>query len=108
MRPSVKLVLSCIWCNIISPSLSLSDHTYEFLVEEQPIGCKLFHMYCQKDMELSKCVNLINALDEFLLVADEKRVASAHKIFGEFISLEVCIQYRNMYVFSVGTLLTVC
>ena len=42
-------------------------------------------------MELSKCVKLVKALEEFILVADEKRVPTAHKIYGEFISLEVCM-----------------
>lgn len=67
------------------------DHTFEYLVEEQPIGGRLFHMYCSKDVELSKCVKVIEALDDFLLVAAEKRAPTAHLIFDEFVSQEVFV-----------------
>jgi len=64
------------------------EHTYEYLVEEQPIGAELFKQFCQKDVQLSKCVEFVQELDNFKLVAEEKCAAMAQKVFDNFISLE--------------------
>jgi len=64
------------------------EHTYEYLVEEQPIGAELFKQFCRKDAQLSKCVEFVQELDNFKLVAEEKCAAMAQKVFDNFISLE--------------------
>lgn len=58
-------------------------------MEEQPIGCRLFFLFCQRDQELFKCVQLIEALDEYVLVQEEKALTSALKIFQDFLEPEV-------------------
>ena len=66
-----------------------TDHTYEYLVESQPIGDKLFCMFCQKDPQLARCTDFIQRLEELKVVADEKCAATAQRIYDEYISLEV-------------------
>ena len=58
-------------------------------MEEQPIGAELFKQFCRKDVQLSKCVEFVQELDNFKLVAEEKCAAMAQKVFDNFISLEV-------------------
>lgn len=71
-------------------SCPLTEHTYENLVEEQPIGTALFRMFCHKDPHLSACVNFIQEVNDFKFVADERCAAKAQQIFDEYLSLEVC------------------
>lgn len=65
------------------------DHSYEYLVEEQPIGCRLFYMFCERDQTLLQCVKLLEALDNYQLVPEEKALTTAQKIYDEFIAAEV-------------------
>jgi len=66
-----------------------TDYTYEFLVEEQPIGCRLFYMFCERDPELSKCVQFIEALNGFSLGTEEKAVSTANQIYEQYVSTSV-------------------
>lgn len=65
------------------------DHSYEGLIEDQPIGKSLFVEFCGTDVTLSKCHNFLTALDEFALVAEEKSAVTAQRIFHDFLSPEV-------------------
>ena len=38
---------------------------------------------------MSKCVRVIEALEEYVLVPEEKALSSAHKLFQEFLEPEV-------------------
>lgn len=64
------------------------EHTYEYLVENQPLGAKMFQQFCTKDSELTKCVDFISKLDEFHLMAAEKSAPKAREIYEEYISTE--------------------
>ena len=85
LPPFLSLSLS----PLLPHSLSLSEHTFEDLIENQPIGMRLFHEFCQKDLLLSRCVVFLQALDELELMVDEKYAASARKTFEEYISTRV-------------------
>ena len=87
----------------IDLSLSLSEHTFEDLIENQPIGMKLFHEFCQKDLLLSRCVLFLQALDELQLMVDEKYTASARKTFEEYISTRVrLVKKTSLHTYHLG------
>lgn len=69
----------------------LADHTYEFLVEGQPIGKALFHQFCGKDLVLSQCVKFLNDLEELDIAPDEKYPASTRRLFQEYLSDSVSL-----------------
>ena len=68
-----------------------TEHRYEYLVEQQPIGTILFKQFCQNNSQLTMCVDFVQALDDLLIVADEKFGATARKIYEDFL-MEVCGQ----------------
>lgn len=65
------------------------DHSFEFIVEGQPIGHKLFLMYCEKDLQLSRCMQFLHAVDEMKIVVEGKRLTHAQTVFDDFVSTEV-------------------
>ncbi len=78
--------------------VSLADHSYEGLIEEQPIGKCLFEEFCGKDDTLSKCHQFMAALDDFSLVAEEKSATTGQMIYHDFLSPEVCMHVCIMHV----------
>uniref|UniRef100_A0A1X7VEF9 G protein-coupled receptor kinase n=1 Tax=Amphimedon queenslandica TaxID=400682 RepID=A0A1X7VEF9_AMPQE len=64
------------------------DHTFEFIVEQQPIGHKLFLLFCEKDLKLSRCMQFLHAVDELKIVVEGKRLAHAQTVFDDFLSLD--------------------
>ena len=66
------------------------EHTYEGLIENQPIGKSLFEEFCSTEPTLAKCHEFIKAVDEFVLIAEEKGAVTAGKIFDDFLSPQVC------------------
>ena len=75
------------------------DHSYEELIENQPIGKCLFVEFCSEDVTLSKCHHFMTALDDFALVAEEKSAVTAQKIFQEFLSPEVRVMVKSWCFF---------
>ena len=65
------------------------DHSYEGLIENQPIGLSLFEEFCSKDPACSRCHEFMKELDKFALVAEEKGATTAEMIYEEFLSPEV-------------------
>jgi G protein-coupled receptor kinase len=75
----------------IGSSLHLRDkieHSFEYLVEKQPVGHKLFLMFCEKDLQLSRCMQFLHAADETKLIVEGKRLAHVQPVFDDFISTE--------------------
>lgn len=62
------------------------DHSYEYLVEEQPIGEDLFHQFCHRDQVLSHCTKFLQELAALELTPDEKYSASARRLFTEYLA----------------------
>ena len=71
--------------------LSLLDHSYEGLIEDQPIGKSLFEEFCGRDLTLSRCHQFMAALDDFSLVAEEKSATTGQKIYQDFLSPDVSV-----------------
>lgn len=67
----------------------MADHSYEYLVESQPIGRELFHQFCSRDPRLSRCTKFLKDLLDLELKPDEKYAASAQSVFSQYLSEEV-------------------
>lgn len=67
----------------------MTDHSYEFLVERQPIGQDLFQQFCGKDPLLSQCTKFLKDLADLELKPDEKYAASAEHVFSQYLAEEV-------------------
>ena len=65
-----------------------AEHTYEFVVEQQPIGADLFKQFCQKDANLAGCIKFLQDIEEFQILVDEKSPSSAHRIYEQFLKVE--------------------
>lgn len=65
------------------------EHTFEYLVEGQPIGEQLFKQFCSKDPQLTRCIEYLSAVKKFNMATDEKCVADARSVFDEYISIRV-------------------
>uniref|UniRef100_A0A4W5Q5V6 G protein-coupled receptor kinase n=1 Tax=Hucho hucho TaxID=62062 RepID=A0A4W5Q5V6_9TELE len=65
------------------------DRDYISLCEKQPIGRLLFRLYCETRPELLRCIHLLDAMDDYELVPDEKRKSSGDQIIGKFLSKQV-------------------
>ncbi|CAB1322248.1 unnamed protein product, partial [Coregonus sp. 'balchen'] len=62
------------------------DRDYMSLCEKQPIGRLLFRLYCETRPELLRCIHLLDAMDDYELVPDEKRKSRGDQIIGKFLS----------------------
>lgn len=71
----------------------LTEHSYEYLVEGQPIGWELFHQFCDKHLMLSRCIKFLKELTDLELAPDEKYGASSHRVFSQFLAegVSMCI-----------------
>ena len=78
----------------LSLFFSLSEHTFEFIVEQQPIGHKLFLAFCERDLQLSRCMQFLHAVDELKIATDGRRQSSAQTVFDDFISVEVQVDSK--------------
>lgn len=67
------------------------EHSYEYLIEQQPIGGDLFRMFCSRERHLASCLAFLRALDELAIVAEEKAAGMAQKIFADFVSRQ-CVE----------------
>ena len=66
-----------------------TDHSYEYLVESQPIGKELFHQFCAQDTLLARCTQFLKELTSLELLVDEKYAASAPTVFCHYLAEKV-------------------
>lgn len=64
----------------------MTDHSYEYLVEGQPIGQALFKQFCGRDVLLSQCTDFLQDLANLEILPDEKYSASARKLFSRHLA----------------------
>ena len=72
------------------------EHTYEFLIEQQPIGKKLFLDFCATNLNLSRCMQFLTAVEELDIVVEGKKITTARQIYEDFLSLEVSYHHHCM------------
>ena len=68
-------------CEYLRESLDL---TYGSLVEQQPIGEKLFEEFCETEELLAICWDFIRRLEDYRTLPNEKLKDYAQQIFEEF------------------------
>lgn len=59
--------------------------TYRYIVEQQPIGNCLFKMFCETREELHRAISFLDAVKEYELTPDEKRLGKAEEVFERFL-----------------------
>ena len=74
----------------------LTEHSYEYLVERQPIGRELFQQFCDKHLMLSQCIKFLKELADLELAPDEKYSASSHRVFSQFLTEGVSLSNMCM------------
>jgi hypothetical protein len=63
-----------------------TDKTYENIVEEQPIGRRLFVRFCSRDEKLKNSIDFEAELEDFDKLLEEERSVAAQKIWDKFLS----------------------
>ena len=58
-------------------------------MDQQPLGKKLFLEFCASDLNLSRCMQFLTAVEELDIVVEGKKITTAEQIFEDFVSLEV-------------------
>ena len=72
-----------LFCKILH---MLTDHSYEYLVEGQPIGQELFHQFCARKPLLSHCTKFLEDVACLELLVDEKYAPSARNVFAQYLA----------------------
>ncbi|KAK5871186.1 hypothetical protein PBY51_004080 [Eleginops maclovinus] len=64
------------------------DRDYVSICEKQPIGRLLFRLYCDTRPKLQRCIQLLDAMEDYEVTPDEKRKCRGDQIVKTFLSKE--------------------
>uniref|UniRef100_A0A8D0CHR2 G protein-coupled receptor kinase n=1 Tax=Scleropages formosus TaxID=113540 RepID=A0A8D0CHR2_SCLFO len=64
------------------------ERDYSSLCVKQPIGRELFRMYCETKPKLKNCVRLLDAMDQYEVMPDEKRRSHGEEIVCRFLTTQ--------------------
>uniref|UniRef100_A0A667WIN3 G protein-coupled receptor kinase n=1 Tax=Myripristis murdjan TaxID=586833 RepID=A0A667WIN3_9TELE len=73
------------------------DRDYFSLCDKQPIGRLLFRLYCETRPQLQRCINLLDAMEDYEVTPDEKRKGRGDQIIKTFLSKQVGSFIRYIY-----------
>ncbi|KAJ8317080.1 hypothetical protein KUTeg_004984 [Tegillarca granosa] len=59
--------------------------TYDYIVEQQPIGRELFCRFCEKKPELARAISFLNQVTSYEVSPDEKRLTIATEMFEKYL-----------------------
>uniref|UniRef100_A0A3P8SX86 G protein-coupled receptor kinase n=1 Tax=Amphiprion percula TaxID=161767 RepID=A0A3P8SX86_AMPPE len=62
------------------------DRDYVSICEKQPIGRLLFRLYCETRPKLQRCIQLLDAMDDYEVTPDDKRKSRGDQIIKTFLS----------------------
>lgn len=62
------------------------ERDYVSICEKQPIGRLLFRLYCETKGKLHRCIQLLDAMEDYEVTPDEKRKSRGEKIIKTFLS----------------------
>ncbi|XP_029366610.1 G protein-coupled receptor kinase 5 [Echeneis naucrates] len=63
-----------------------TDRDYVSICEKQPIGRLLFRLYCETRPKLQRCIQLLDAMEDYEVTPDEKRKSRGDQIIETFLS----------------------
>uniref|UniRef100_A0A8C6P3J0 G protein-coupled receptor kinase n=1 Tax=Nothobranchius furzeri TaxID=105023 RepID=A0A8C6P3J0_NOTFU len=75
------------------------ERDYASICEKQPIGRLLFRQYCEIKPNLQRCIQLLDAMEDYEVTPDEKRKSRGEQIIKTFLSKQL-----NIYIFVVPAL----
>ncbi|PVD29871.1 hypothetical protein C0Q70_09128 [Pomacea canaliculata] len=79
-RPALQV------CPVNLPVLTLSTEvTYHYVVEQQPIGSRLFRQFCETSPGLNKAIGFLDAVREYEVSPDEMRLGKAEELFERYL-----------------------
>ncbi|XP_061624611.1 G protein-coupled receptor kinase 5 isoform X3 [Phyllopteryx taeniolatus] len=62
------------------------EKDYVSICEKQPIGRQLFRVYCETRPKLQRCIQLLDAMEDYEVTPDEKRKSRGDQIIKTFLS----------------------
>ncbi|XP_051277317.1 G protein-coupled receptor kinase 5 [Dicentrarchus labrax] len=62
------------------------ERDYVSICEKQPIGWLLFRLYCETRLKLQRCIQLLDAMEDYEVTPDEKRKSHGDRIIKTFLS----------------------
>ncbi|KAK2898919.1 hypothetical protein Q8A67_010337 [Cirrhinus molitorella] len=62
------------------------ERDYFSLCDKQPIGRLLFRLYCETRPELQRCIQLLDAMEDYEVTPDEKRKSRGDEIIKKFLT----------------------
>uniref|UniRef100_A0A3B4XHS7 G protein-coupled receptor kinase n=1 Tax=Seriola lalandi dorsalis TaxID=1841481 RepID=A0A3B4XHS7_SERLL len=65
------------------------ERDYVCICEKQPIGRLLFRLYCETRPKLQRCIQLLDAMEDYEVTPDEKRKSRGDQIIKTFLSKQV-------------------
>uniref|UniRef100_A0A672JQ12 G protein-coupled receptor kinase n=1 Tax=Salarias fasciatus TaxID=181472 RepID=A0A672JQ12_SALFA len=65
------------------------EKDYVNICEKQPIGRLLFRIYCETKPKLQRCIQLLDAMEDYEVTPDEKRKSRGDQILKNFLSKQV-------------------
>uniref|UniRef100_A0A7N8WMR9 G protein-coupled receptor kinase n=1 Tax=Mastacembelus armatus TaxID=205130 RepID=A0A7N8WMR9_9TELE len=77
-----------------------NERDYVSICEKQPIGRLLFRLYCETKPKLQRCIQLLDAMEDYEVTPDEKRKSRGDQIIKTFLSKQVtcCVVCRTRAV----------
>uniref|UniRef100_A0A673C6L4 G protein-coupled receptor kinase n=1 Tax=Sphaeramia orbicularis TaxID=375764 RepID=A0A673C6L4_9TELE len=65
------------------------ERDYVSICEKQPIGRLLFRLYCETRPKLQRCIQLLDAMEDYEVTPDEKRKSRGDQIIKTFLAKQV-------------------
>uniref|UniRef100_A0A7N6B9B6 G protein-coupled receptor kinase n=1 Tax=Anabas testudineus TaxID=64144 RepID=A0A7N6B9B6_ANATE len=65
------------------------ERDYFSICERQPIGRLLFRLYCETRPKLQRCIQLLDAMEDYEVTPDEKRKSRGDQIIKTFLTKQV-------------------
>uniref|UniRef100_A0A8C2KS39 G protein-coupled receptor kinase n=1 Tax=Cyprinus carpio TaxID=7962 RepID=A0A8C2KS39_CYPCA len=78
-------------CHLELRQMYMQPRDYFSLCDKQPIGELLFRLYCETRPELQRCIQLLDAMEDYEVAPDEKRKSRGDEIIKKFLTKQVAL-----------------
>uniref|UniRef100_A0A8C2WGI9 G protein-coupled receptor kinase n=1 Tax=Cyclopterus lumpus TaxID=8103 RepID=A0A8C2WGI9_CYCLU len=76
------------------------ERDYVSICEKQPIGRLLFRLYCETRPKLQRCIQLLDAMEDYEVTPDEKRKCRGDQIIKTFLSKQVSFFFYILHILN--------